>query len=209
MTDLPWIVPPAQATVRRVGTPASGILEIPVLGGLGVDEVRMIADLTAEDLSAFVVGAQLAEVIGQAEDMSHVEAFRLVEDFVGGRPMKGKAAEIRIKYAKQLADVAQIYANDGHRTIQASITAIIRIRLNRPGWTMPPGFPNALYDGIWALIREEQAAEKLPPTPVTEEDLGKQRAADGPPSKPTGRRSSGSSPGPTRASSAGKPSVGS
>ena len=207
MTDLPWIVPPVQATVRRVGTRASGILEIPILGGLTVEEERLIAELTAEHLSAYVVGAQLAEVIGQAEDMSHVEAFHLVEDFVGGRPMEGKAAEIRIKYARQLADVAQIYASDGHRTIQASITAIIRIRLNRPGWTMPPNFHNALYNGIWALIREEQAAERLPPTPVTEDDLGKPQAADGPASKPTGRGSSGSSPGPTQASSAGKPSA--
>lgn len=202
MTDLPWIVPPAQATVRRVGTPASGILEIPVLGGLTVEEARLIAELTADDVSAFVLGAQLAEAISKDEDMSHVEAFHLVEDFVGGRPMEGKAAEIRIKYARQLADVAQIYASDGHRTIQASITAIIRIRLNRPGWTIPPNFHNALYNSIWALIRDEQAAENLPPTPVTEDDLGKPQAADGPVSKPTGRRSSGSSPGPTQASSA-------
>lgn len=207
MTNLPWIVPPAPATVRRIGTPASGILEIPVLGGLTVDEARLIAELTAENVSAYVAGAQLAELISQAEEISIVEAFTVVESVVAGKPLTGKAAEIRIRYAEKLQAVASIYASEGHRNIEASITAIIRLRLGVPDWTMPQGFPQVLYDGIWALIRDEQAAERLPATPVTEDDLGKPPAADGSPSKPTGRKSSGSSPAPTRASSGAKRSA--
>ena len=205
--SLPWITAPTEQPPRRIGTPASGVLEIPVLGGLTVEEARLIAELTAEDVSAFVLGAQLAEAISTDEEISLLEAFDLVEAVVAGRPLEGASAEIRIRHAEQLQAVASAYAAGGQRQIEASVTAIVRCRLNQPGWTIPPRFPRVLLDGIWALIREEQAAERLPTAPITEDDLGKPQAADGSPSKPTGRRSSGSSPAPTRASSDGKPSV--
>lgn len=201
MTDLPWIVPPTPATVRRIGTLASGILEIPVLGGLTVEEGRIIGEITAEDVSAFVLGAQLAEAISKDEQINILEAFDLVEAFVSGKQLEGHSAEIRIRHAEQLQAVATAYSASGQRQIEASVTAVVRCRLGLPGWTIPARFPRVLLDGIWALIRDEQAAENLPPTPVTEDDLGKPPADDGSPSKPTGRRSSGSSPAPTQANS--------
>jgi hypothetical protein len=71
---------------------------------------------------------------------------------------------------------------------------LIRCRLKVPEWTVEDtrGLHKALFDAIWELAQEEQAAEQMPASPPTEEDLGKQPLATGSSRKPTGRKSSGS-----------------
>jgi len=209
MTDLPWITPPqapAQPT-RLVGTEATGTLRIPILGGLTVEEDRIVNELTAEDVNAFVIGAQLAELIAQETGLSLVEAFSLVEDAAAGRPIPDEHAEVRIRHAAQLQRVANALSATGQRTIDASVTAVIRHRLDRPGWTMPAKFHRVLRNQIWQLIQAEQAAERLPASPVSEDDLGKPPGADGSGSEPTGDGSSGVLSTPSQGSSAAKRSA--
>jgi hypothetical protein len=201
MTDLPWVVAPRQNPPRRVGTLDSGILEIPVLGGLTVDESRAIAQLTAEDVSAFVLGAQLADVIAQAEEITQVEAFAIIERAMSGAVLEGKSEEIRLRYAERLEAVTMAYAQTGQRNIEASVTALMRERLGLLGWTMPPDFPRVLLNDIWQLIQDEQAAERLPANRPTEDDLKKQPPANGRRRAPTGPASSGACPMPSPASS--------
>lgn len=191
MLDLPYAVKPRQHPPRRVGTLDSGILEIPILGGLTVDESTTITELLADDVSAFVQGAQLADAIAQAEEITQPEAFAIIEDVMAGKRLVGKAEAIRLKYAERLEALASVYASAGERNIRASVTAIIRWRLDRPGWVMPPKFPRVLLQDIWQLVMEEQAAERLPANKPTDDDLGKQRPGRGNSRKRTGKASSG------------------
>lgn len=191
MLDLPYAVAPRQHPPRRVGTLDSGVLEIPVLGGLTVDESTTISELLADDVSAFVEGAQLADAIAQAEAISQAEAFAIIEQVMAGQRLEGQAEAIRLRYAERLEALASIYASAGQRNIEASVTAIIRHRLDRPGWTMPEGFPRVLLQGIWQLVVDEQAAENLPANKPTDDDLGKQPPVSGKRRARTGKASSG------------------
>lgn len=205
---LPWIVAPRQNPPRRIGTPASGIIEIPVLGGLTVDEVRLIVELADDGGTAYIRGAQLAEVIAQAEKISIVEAFAIIRDRAGVTVTTDQAAAIRLRYAAQIAEVFEVFDAVERLYSDATIVAIVRERLNLPDWTIPHGFPRVLRDGILQLIRDEEAAEKIPADEITEDSLGKPPEASGDPSEPTGEPSSGASPAPTRPSSGGKRSGG-
>ena len=207
MPSLPWVVAPRQHPPRRVGTLDSGILEIPVLGGLTIDESTAINELLAEDASAFVQAAQLADLIAQAEGITQPEAFAIIEDVMAGKRLEGQAEAIRLRYAERLEALAAFYASAGERNIRASVTAIIRHRLDQPGWKMPADFPRVLLQDIWRLVMDEQAAESLPANKPSDDDLKKQRPERGNSRKRTGRASSGGSATPSPDSSAATPSA--
>jgi hypothetical protein len=204
MQSLPFLVQPRQHPPRRVGTLDSGILEIPVLGGLTVEESNTITQLLADDVSAFVLGAQLADAIAQAEGVSQPEAFAIIERVMSGIKLDGKAEEIRVRYAERLEALSAIYAGAGQRNIEASITAIIRHRLDRPEWGLAQtkALPRVLLQDIWQLIVDEQAAENLPANRPTDEELKKQRPVSGSRRTQTGKASSGGFAMPTLAPSA-------
>lgn len=193
MLDLPYAVVPRQHPPRRVGTLDSGILEIPVLGGLTVDESTTITELLADDVSAFVQGAKLADLIAQAEEITQPEAFAIIEDVMAGKRLEGQAEAIRLTYAERLEALATIYASAGQRNIEASITAIIRHRLDRPGWNPEATrkLPRVLLQDIWQLVMDEQAAEKLPVNKPSDDDLKKQPPVSGKRRARTGKASSG------------------
>ena len=204
MSDLPWAVVPRQHAPRRIGTPDSGILEFPVLGGLTVDEARTISELLAGDVTAFVAGAQAADAIAQAEGITVVEAFSIVEKGVSGMRLEDEAADaIRLRYAARIDAVATIYHQTGQRNMEASVTALIRWRLDRPTWTMEQTgkLGQVLLQGIWQLILDEQAAEKLPADQPDEEELKKLRPVGGKRRIQTGPASSGACAMPTPAPS--------
>lgn len=193
MFDLPFAVAPRRHPPRRVGTLDSGILEIPVLGGLTVDESTTITELLADDVSAFVQGAQLADAIAQAEQISQPEAFAIIEDVMAGKRLEGQAEAIRLRYADRLEALATVYASAGQRNIEASVTAIIRHRLERREWSMEATrrLPRVLLQDIWQLVMDEQAAERLPANKPTDDDLKKQPPVSGKRRERTGRPSSG------------------
>ncbi len=194
MTTLPFVQSPPSHSTRRLGTPASGILEMPVIGGLTVYESAIISEMLASERSAFVTGAAAADVIAKVEEVSLTEAFQIIEKAVMGRPLEGDADQIRIRHAERISEVARVYSKAGQANMEATVTALIRCRLKVPEWTVEDtrGLHKALFDAIWELAQEEQAAEQMPASPPTEEDLGKQPLATGNSRKPTGRKSSGS-----------------
>ncbi len=192
MPTLPFVQAPEAPTTRRLGTPASGILEMPVLGGLTVGESAVISELLANEQSSFVKGAQIADAIAKAEEISISEAFNIIEGAISGRQLEERAEEIRTKHAALIQEVAQVYAAAGQRNMESTVTALIRCRCNLPDWSIADTrqMHRALFNAIWQLAQEESDAEALPSEPPTEEELGKQPAADGAAAKRTGKRSS-------------------
>ena len=87
MPTLPFVQAPEAPTLRRLGTAASGILEMPVLGGLTVGESAVVSDLLAAEQSAFVKGAQIADAIAKAEEISISEAFSIIESAISGKAL--------------------------------------------------------------------------------------------------------------------------
>lgn len=209
MTDLPWAAAPRQHPPRRVGTLDSGILEIPVLGGLTVDEADTISELMAEDQSAFVRGAKLADAIATEESINITESFSIIEQAITGATLEEAADAIRLRHAGRIEEVARCYSAAGSRTMNASVTAVIRHRLNRPTWGLENTrkLPQVLRQDIWQLVQAEQAAEGLPENRPTEEELGKQPRASGADRPPTGGSSSGACPMPSPVPSGATPSA--
>lgn len=208
MSALPWVAAPRQHLPRRVGTLDSGILEIPVLGGLTVDEADTISALLADDQSAFVKGAQLADAIATEESISIAEAFAIIEQAITGSKLEEEAEGIRLRHADRIEAVVRCYSTAGSRTMTASVTAIIRHRLDRPTWSLEDTckLPQVLRQDIWQLVQDEQAAEGLPENRPTEEDLGKLRPANGRGRRRTGAASSGACATPIPERSAATPS---
>ena len=190
---LPFICQPAPTTTRRVGNAASGIIEVPVLGGLTVDESATIAELLAMEQSSLVKGAQAADAIAKAESISLSEAFSIINATIQGQLQEPAATEIAAKHAELVQDVARVVQAAGQRNMEASVTAILRCRMAQPEWGIADTrkLHRALFNGIWQLVMDEQAAEDLQSEPMSEEDLGKPQAAPGNPPKRTGRKSSG------------------
>lgn len=200
MSSLPFAVQPRQHPPRRVGTLDSGILEIPIRGGLTVAESATISELLADDINVFVLAAQLADAIAKENDISQPEAFAIVEQVMAGAKLEGKAEEIRLAYAERLEALAQQYAATGQRNIEASVTAILRHRLDLLDWSMADtkAMPRVLLTDIWQLIVDEQAAESLPVNRPTDDDLKKQRPVSGKRREQTGPASSGACAMPTQ-----------
>ena len=192
MPTLPFVQAPEAPKVRRLGTPASGILEMPVLGGLTVGESAVVSELLAAEQSAFVKGAQIADAIAKAEEISISEAFSIIESAISGKALEAEAEAIRTRHAEQIEQVARVYASAGQRNMEATVTALIRCRCSLSDWGVEDTrqMHRALFNAIWALAQEEQEAEAMPNEPPTEDELGKPLAADGAGVKRTGRRSS-------------------
>jgi hypothetical protein len=207
MTGLPYIKPPQTFPPRRIGNDASGILEVPVLGGLTVEESDTMARLQADDVSPFVIEVETAAAMAAAEECSIMEAYKVVKDGTAGLPLDNPLAEaMRLRHARQIDEVAKVFNAAGSRTMTAGVTAIIRHRLGRPDWTVAETLklPRQLRKSLWQLVTDEQDAEALPVEPVTEEDLKKPPVGDGSPSEQTGEPFSGGCATPTPDSGTGK-----
>lgn len=207
--SLPYRTPPRQHPPRLVGTLDSGTLEIPVLGGLTVDEADTIAELLAQDQSAFVRGAKLADAIATEEGIELAEAFSIIERAITGGTLEADAEAIRLRHAERIEQVVHVYQAAGQRNMEASVTAIIRHRLEQPDWSLEQTrkLPRILLQDIWQLIQDEQAAENLPENRPTDDELKKQPLASGKGRKPTGAASSGVCAMPSPAPSTATPSA--
>lgn len=182
---------------RRIGTPATGILDIPILGFLTVQEEDTITELTSEDDSVFVTAAKIAEQIALAEStedhpVSIAETFAIVEASVSRQPLEPDAEAIRLRHAAQIERVAQLVASVGARRSTATATAIIRHRLNQPSWTVQQTreLPALLRQELSAIADAEQNPHREAVQPPSEEDLKKLPPVSGKRSKQTGAGSS-------------------
>ena len=194
MPSLPFVVPPAPREIRRVGNEQTGVLEIEMRGGLTVYESALISDILIHEQSAFVRGAQIADTIAKEEEISLVEAFNLIEAAVGGGEQDPASEEIRLRHSDRINELIGIYAQAGQRNMQATVTALIKSRCCLPDWELADtqAMDTQLFEELWDLAREEQAAEKMQKAKPTEDDLKKQPPVEKTATKRTGRRSSGS-----------------
>jgi hypothetical protein len=73
-----------------------------------------------------------------------------------------------IRFRSYLADwrayienVAKVYAVAGQMTMAATVTALIRHRLDQPAWAMKDtaGLHRVLFQAIWGLAQQEEDAE--------------------------------------------------
>ena len=204
---LPFIQPPKTRELRRVGNDSTGILEIPVMGGLTVGESAAISELLAMEQSSFVAGAKIADAIAKEESISLTESFKLIEDAIAGRDLEPEADAIRLRHAARIEQVAAVYAKAGQRSLEATVTAIIQQRLNLPDWSLKDtkSLPRQLFNELWQLAQEEKDAENQPATPHSEDEIKKPLPEDGAPQKPTGKKSRGTSSPDSQASSAEPP----
>ena len=157
-------------------------------------ESATIAELLAGEQSSFVRGAQIADAIATEESLSLTEAFQIIESAIGGRTLEPAADAIRLRHAERIDEVGRVFALAGRRDREATVTALIRSRCNQPQWSLAEtqGLDQALFDDLWALARDEQAAEDMPATPASEEDLKKQLPEAPAAKKRPGAKSSGS-----------------
>lgn len=194
MISLPFVRPPKTRELRKLGNATSGVLEFPVLGGLTVGESALINELMANEQSAFVEGARIADGIAKAEGISLSEAFAIIEDAVRGRALEERAEEIRLHHAARIDALSRLYAAAGQKNMAATVTALIACRLEQPQWSLQDTktLHRTLFDAIWALAQEEQEAEAQdPPAPPDEESLGKQPEDSGESRKRIGVKSAG------------------
>ncbi len=179
--DLPFVTAPTKHKQRRVGTKATGILSIPIYGCLQVGEVAAASDLADGD-QAIVVGAKLAQRISVEQKISILEAFQVVEDAAIGRELSKEKASIRLKYLPEIAELTRIYINAGRERQIASVTALVRHRLDRPAWAMTDTakLPQPLMEALYMLFEEERASGSDDSgAPPSEEELKKSQPGTG------------------------------
>ena len=191
---LPFVVKPAKRQKRRIGNEQTGIIEVDVRGGLTVYESATVTELLADQQSAFVEGARLADAIAKEEGISLTEAFAVIEGAVSGGEQDPAAEELRVKHADRIAQLVRVYTAAGNANMEAHVTALVRSRCGMPQWSVEETrqLDRVLFNGLWQLAREEQDAENMPVQRVTEEELGKPPAVGGNGRKRTGKPSSGS-----------------
>lgn len=192
---LDFVQPPAPAT-RRIGNEQCGIIEMVVRGGLEVRESRLISKLEAEKPSSLQIGAKLAEALAASENITITEAFDIVQAAVRGQveSMEPEARAIVLRHADEIAEIVRVLNDNSRVTADATVTALIRTRGNRPNWSLADTatLNSTIYDGIWQLALDEQSAENMPATPPTEDELKKPPQDSTSTNKPRGTKSSGS-----------------
>jgi len=182
---------PAAPTVKVIGNETLGTIAVPVLGGLTIEEDDTIAEILDSADSVVVLASRTAQAIALAEeDVTDLEAYRIIEDATFHRDMEPAAQAVSIRHAEAIQKVREAYKTMGTLRRRAVVTAILRHRLGES--EIPAGFPRALFDAIAAIGEEEQAAEKMPPKPMTAKALGKPPRERMPARKRIGTSDSGS-----------------
>jgi len=180
--DLPFVVAPAKPKTKRIGSKATGILELPVLRSLQVAEVIAVSDLTTDQDPAVVVAAKLAQRISAEQHITITEAYSLVESAALGHELSAEQEALRIEYLAEISELTRCWIQRGRDRMLASVTALIRCRLDRPDWSMDDTgrLPQALMEGLFAFFEEErQAAEEPNGAPPSEEEIKKQPPGTG------------------------------
>lgn len=181
---------PAAPKTRVIGNEQVGIIEVPVLGGLTIEEDETIAELRDKGSEVLVLASKTAEAIALAEDISHLEAYRILEDAVVAKAQEEAARAIALRHAEAVAKVRTALNESTTLQRRATVTALLRHRLGVQ--EIPAGFPRVLFNALADLADEEQAAEKLPAEPITAEALGKPPGATPARGKRTGTPAFGS-----------------
>ena len=181
---------PAKPKIKVIGNQTVGIIEVPLLGGLTIEEDETIAEVIDGADDVVVLAAQKAQAIALAEEITDVEAYRVIEDSVFFRDLEEKAKGIAIRHAEAIGLVRTAYKLMGTLRRKATVTALLKHRLGQTG--IPEGFPRVLFDALATIAEEEAAAERMPSEPMTAEALGKPPEATRARKRPTGQKDTGS-----------------
>lgn len=195
MATLPFLQPPAEPRKRKCGNDESGIIEVPLFGGITVGEAATVSDLTTAEDSSLVMAAKAADAIAKTEGITISEAFDVIEKAVNRTPLEQGGEDIRLRHLGVIESVGSSYLRSGRTQTLALITSILRHRLRLPDWGMADtaGLHKAILDDLIQLVDDERAAELLPAgTNPDDETLGKPPVESGSPSKRTGTKSAGS-----------------
>lgn len=190
---LPFVKAPAPRTTRQIGNDVCGVIEMEVRGGLTVTETNMIAELQAQQESSLVAGAKLAESIAADESITISEAFQIIENTISNKALEPDAKAIQLRHMDRINDIVQIFRTSNQHAAEATVTALIRTRCDRPLWSPVDTLTldQALFNGIWELALDEQTTEDMPSSPPTEDDLKKPQPDSEKAPKRTGAKSSG------------------
>ena len=177
MTDLPFVTQPLKAKKRKVGSKSTGILSVPIYGSLTVGEVATVSELCQQGDNALVISAKLADRIHVEEGISILEAHSIVTDAALGRELGEEKSAITLRYFGEIMDLTKVYVNAGRERQLASVTALIRHRLDRPEWQIDDTgkIPQPLMVSLYDLFEEERdAGSGESGAPPNEEDLKKE-----------------------------------
>jgi len=194
-SQIPWLVQPSQRTMRKIGNDITGIIEMPVRGGLMTAEDRLIGEMLAEQPDMGKAEAELCDIIATAEGITMVEARKIIQNHAAKLDLEDDAVAIVERHKGAIAEYQAATRAYGYFLMDATVTALMQVRMGLPEWTMKDtqtDLPRGLYLAIWEFAQEEAAAEHSGKVAkVTEESLGKHSAAPAP-RKRTGKESSGS-----------------
>jgi hypothetical protein len=205
--SLPFTVQPVRR-LHMIGNEDSGIIEMPICGGLLRKEREIIESLTRADETLFVTSAKAAAKISQAEGITLSEALAALQ---GGEDASGALADVRLRHAEDLQKVIDASMRENERFKMATVTALMRVRGGAADWELQDweGQPDVIIDGIYDLAQKEMTAEpSKPPAVITEEDLGKPQRAGTIRPRSTGKPATGISPTPTPDSSTAETGTG-
>ena len=169
--------PEPQQTTRRVGTKATGILQVPIYGGITTDEDTEYALLLADLPSALEAAARLAEAMHvQHDGMTRVEAYAVIQGHLAGSEPEPAALELILQHAGQLEDIKRQWVREFQSRRIAAVTALLRVRLGATDETIASvrKRPRKLIEALYAIWQDEQAAEAADAAPMTEDDIKKQ-----------------------------------
>ena len=192
---IPFVVQPKQHTVKRLGNESTGIIEVPVRGGLLTAEDRMIGELTAEAGDLQKAEAELCDIIAKSEGITMMEARQIVLAVSNRLEQEPEAQAIATRHAEAIAEYQAMSRQFGYLLMDATVTALMACRMGITGWTIEETrsddmLTRGLYLAIWEFAQAEAAAERGEKAEVTEESLGKP-SAESPARKRTGKSSSG------------------
>ena len=176
--------------MERIGNEDSGIIELPVCGGLLRKEREIVDELTRSGESLYVVSARAAARISESEGISLSESLRVLQ----GGDQNESTGDIRLRHAELLRDVIAASMEESKLHKMATITAMMRVRGGVPDWQISDwdDQPDLIIDGVYALASVELAAEPIREQRMpSEEELGKPPAASGKTSHSTGKHASG------------------
>jgi hypothetical protein len=195
-SKIPFAVQPLNKGSRRLGNESTGIIEMPIRGGLTTGEDRVIAELLEDHEDLEKAEAELCDLIATSEGITLMEARQIILDRISKKEQPPTADAIAVKYAKAIGEHQSLTRKFGYMLIDATVTAMMRVRLGTKEWTMEDtqtGLDRMLYMAIWEFAQEETASERRGQSdkPVVSEDsLGKPSAAR-PARKRTGKESIG------------------
>ena len=113
--------------------------------------------------SSLAESARLAQQIAKVEGISLAEAFGVIEKSLSGTLDDPKQMELVERHQDVIDRLRVFFAQQGIKTQTATVTALIRCRLNLPDWDDMAHLPQALFDDIWEFAQSEQAQEEQEP----------------------------------------------